>query len=73
MDGLRIDPCVPRAWTGFDATRRFRGKLLEITVRNPKGVSRGVASLTLNGEELSGNLLPAAKLSGRNLIEVVLG
>jgi N,N'-diacetylchitobiose phosphorylase len=73
MDGLRIDPCIPRAWKGFEAARRFRGKLVEIVVRNPKGVSRGVAALTLNGEKLPGNLLPADKLAERNRVEVILG
>jgi N,N'-diacetylchitobiose phosphorylase len=72
-DGLRIDPCIPREWPGFDATRRFRGRLLEIKVANPDGVCRGVASLRLNGESLEGNFVPVAKLAGRNRIEVVLG
>jgi len=28
IDGLRIDPCIPSAWDGFTATRRFRGKTI---------------------------------------------
>ena len=51
-DGLRIDPCIPGAWPGFTASRLFRGKRLEIEVRNPDGVCRGVRSLTLNGRPL---------------------
>jgi len=71
--GLRIDPCIPTGWNGFKATRRFRGKTIEITVKNPVGVSRGVKSLTLNGESLPGKLIPAAKLADTNKVEVVLG
>ena len=71
--GLRIDPCIPRDWPGFKATRRFRGKMIEIEVSNPDGVCHGVTSITLNGEALSDNLLPAAQLGQHNKVEVVLG
>ena len=73
LDGLRIDPCIPRTWPGFTATRRFRGRMIHIEVKNPNGVCRGVASLTLNGEPLPGTLIPADLLGDKNHVEVVLG
>ncbi len=73
VDGLRVDPCIPRHWPGFRAVRRFRGKIVEIEVKNPRGVCRGVASLTLNGQSLSGSLIPAELLQDHNRVEVVLG
>lgn len=73
VDGLRIDPCIPSDWPGFRATRRFRGQLIEIEVKNPEGVCRGVRSLTLNGEEMEDSLIPAVKLAAMNRVEVVLG
>ena len=73
VEGLRLDPCVPHTWPGFKATRRFRGKVVEIEVKNPAGVCRGVASLVLNGEKLPGNLIPAEKLAPHNCVEVTLG
>jgi cellobiose phosphorylase len=73
VEGLRIDPCIPSAWEGFRARRRFRGRTLEIEVVNPAGVCRGVCSLTLNGRALEGNLVPANQLEEYNLVEVVLG
>ena len=33
--GLRIDPCLPAAWAGFEATRRFRGSTYRIAIANP--------------------------------------
>ncbi len=63
--GLRIDPCIPHDWPGFTATRRFRGKLVGIEVTNPDAVCRGVKSLTLNGELLPDNLVPADMLERR--------
>jgi cellobiose phosphorylase len=73
MDGLRIDPCIPHTWAGFKAVRRFRGKTIQIEVKNPQGLCHGVRSLTLNGQALPGNLLPADRLGEKNLVEVVLG
>jgi N,N'-diacetylchitobiose phosphorylase len=72
-DGLRIDPCVPSAWKGFEAERRFRGKLVRISVRNPKGLSKGVARIELNGERIEGNLVPADRLRDDNEVVAVIG
>ncbi|MBA2564437.1 MAG: hypothetical protein H0V09_03305, partial [Gemmatimonadetes bacterium] len=47
---LRIDPCIPRSWPRYDATYRFGGSTYRIRVENPHGVSRGVASATLDGK-----------------------
>jgi cellobiose phosphorylase len=71
--GLRIDPCIPSDWDGFKATRRFRQRDIHIDVRNPDNACRGVRSLTLNGDSLPGNLIPADKLKDRNQVVVVLG
>ncbi|MFP4112955.1 MAG: GH36-type glycosyl hydrolase domain-containing protein [Spirochaetota bacterium] len=72
LDGLRIDPCIPSSWDGFTAQRRFRGTTVDISVKNPEGLNRGVRSLVLNGERIEGNLVPAAALRDHNSLEVVL-
>jgi N,N'-diacetylchitobiose phosphorylase len=73
LDGLRIDPCIPSTWEGFKARRRFRGRAIQIEVKNPNRVCRGVKALTLNGEMQAGNLIPVSKLGNHNLVEIVLG
>lgn len=72
-DGLIVDPVIPAAWEGFRVTRRFRGKTVEITVRNPQQVSHGVARLTLNGKAVPEPLLPEALLHDHNEVELTLG
>jgi N,N'-diacetylchitobiose phosphorylase len=72
-DGLMIDPCVPCSWKGFKAERRFRGKKIRIEVKNPSGAQKGIRELTLNGEKLSGNLIPAGKLKDENVVIAVMG
>jgi cyclic beta-1,2-glucan synthetase len=45
---LLIDPCIPRAWPGFDVTLRHHGATYEVSVRNPGSVSRGVVVAELD-------------------------
>jgi N,N'-diacetylchitobiose phosphorylase len=72
-NGLIIDPCIPKSWPGFTATRKFRGKTLRLEVRNPHGVEKGIARLSLNGQTLTGNLIPADKLAAENSVLAVMG
>jgi cellobiose phosphorylase len=59
-DGLRIDPCLPAAWTGFRATRRFRGVRYDITVEKEPGRHGRVLDLLVDGRAVEGNLIPLA-------------
>jgi cellobiose phosphorylase len=59
-DGLRLDPCLPAAWPGFSARRRFRGATYEIVVRNPQARQKGVRRLLVDGRSVEGNLIPLA-------------
>jgi cellobiose phosphorylase len=56
-EGLVIDPCVPKKWKQFRIRRRFRGKIYDVTVRNPKGVEKGVKKILVDGQPLEGNLI----------------
>jgi len=58
LEGLRIDPCIPRDWKGYRVTRKFRGKTYVIDVANPNGVSRGVKKLVVDGRAIDGTLIP---------------
>ncbi|HVU23410.1 MAG TPA: glycosyl hydrolase family 65 protein [Opitutus sp.] len=73
IDGLRIDPCIPKAWPGFTVERVFRGRKLKIEVKNPHGVSRGVASLRVGRRQLAGNLAPLEHLADGTRIVAILG
>lgn len=58
-DGLLIDPCIPDSWDGYKVTRKFRGATYQIEVKNPNHVQRGVASITVDGQPIEGNVIPA--------------
>ena len=59
-DGLRIDPCLPGEWEGFEAERRFRGAVYRIAVRKARGVRGRVTSLVIDGQPVEGNVVPVA-------------
>jgi cellobiose phosphorylase len=73
LDGLRVDPCIPKSWPGFSMRRRFRGKTVHIEVKNPAGVNRGVVSLTVDGEPVDGCVVPLGKLRDGARILATLG
>ncbi len=74
-EGLCIDPCVPKAWPGFEITYRHRSAGYDIVVENPEGVSRGVVRAELDGAMLPGEpgLVPLADDGATHRVLIVLG
>ena len=72
-EGLRINPCIPRDWKTFNATRQFRDAEYRITVENPNGVCKGVKKMTVDGKAVDGNLVPLAKAGSTVTVHVTLG
>ena len=52
---LCIDPCIPRAWPGFEITYKHGSSRYHVAVTNPHGVSRGIIQASLDGREISVN------------------
>jgi cellobiose phosphorylase len=73
QNGLRIDPCIPSNWKGFSVKREFRNHFIDITVHNPAHVCKGVVRMTLNGQDIPGNLISASKFDQVNQVEIWLG
>jgi cyclic beta-1,2-glucan synthetase len=72
---LLIDPCIPRAWPGYEIDFRYHSARYEIVVENPRGVSRGVASSELDGHALTGEGAAIQLVDDRltHRVRVVLG
>ena len=51
---LRINPCIPRAWPGFEITYKYGSSRYHIAVENPQGVNRGIVRASLDEREISG-------------------
>ena len=72
---LALDPCIPRAWPGYEIDFRHHSATYRIVVENPLGVSRGVASLELDGSVLpvGGAAIPLVDDGATHRVRVVLG
>ena len=73
VEGLRIDPCIPANWPGFEAVRVFRGATYTIRVKNPGHVCRGVRQLVVDGRAIKGNVIPPAASGATVQVEAELG
>ncbi|QUD90829.1 glycosyl transferase [Phenylobacterium montanum] len=74
-DRLRLDPCVPSSWPGFQVTLRRGASCYEIEVSNPSGVQRGVRTATLDETTLEARplLVPFVDDGRVHHVRVVLG
>ena len=73
LDGLRIDPCVPKDWRRFTMRRRYRGASYEITVENPGAVEKGIAKVLVNGAEIAGDVIPVQPAGSVVEVTAVMG
>lgn len=72
-EGLTIDPALPTHWSEARVYRWFRGAGYDIEIQNPSGVSKGIASLEVDGLPLEGNTVPAFADGKTHTVRVVLG
>jgi cyclic beta-1,2-glucan synthetase len=71
---LYLDPCIPRAWRGFELSFRYHSARYEIHVENPRGVTRGVSAVTLDQQTLQdGAAIALVDDGGTHEIRLVLG
>ena len=70
-DGLLIDPCLPSTAQEYSVKRKFRDAEYRIRITNPKGVSKGILSMQVDGCSIDGNLIPYAP--GSHEVTVVMG
>ena len=72
-DGLKVDPCIPAKWDGFEITRKFRGSTYLIKVENPNHVSKGVVKVKIDGNLYNSNVLPLFKDGTTHAVIVEMG
>jgi cellobiose phosphorylase len=66
-DGLQIAPVIPGDWSGFEATRVFRGATYHISVKR-EGMGTDV-SLTVDGTPIDGDTVPLPQ-AGQEKVDV---
>jgi cyclic beta-1,2-glucan synthetase len=72
-DRLRLEPCIPTHWPGFEITYKYRSATYHIRVENPNGVERGVREVTVDGTARTDGVIPLADDGRSHEVRVVLG
>jgi len=72
-NGLVVDPCIPSDWNGFTVTRKFRGSIYKITVKNPSHVCKGVKTLIIDGITVQEKYIPVFSDGKVHEIEAIMG
>ncbi|MDO5521228.1 MAG: N,N'-diacetylchitobiose phosphorylase, partial [bacterium] len=72
FDGIKIEPAIPSEWNEFTVKKVFRGKILNITVKNPNGAEGGCKEFYLNGDKLDSNYIPAKDMKEINEVTLVM-
>ncbi|MBK8806518.1 MAG: glycosyl transferase [Bacteroidales bacterium] len=72
-NGIMVDPCIPKAWDGYEIKRNYRGTIYNITVKNPEHISKGVKKLVVDGKEVAGNIIPKFAAGTTHTVEVIMG
>ncbi|NWG54756.1 MAG: DUF3131 domain-containing protein [Hydrogenophilaceae bacterium] len=70
---LRIDPCIPATWPGFQLSLRIRDARFKVSVDNPDGVSSGVACAVFDGTGIGSGPADIPIEAGDHHIELTLG
>ena len=72
-NGLIVDPCIPADWNSFSVTRVFRNSTYKITVKNPGHVCKGLKSLSVDGIQVKGNVIPVNADGKVHEVEAIMG
>lgn len=71
---LFMDPCVPPSWKEFEIAFRYRSTRYAVLVTNSSGLSRGVASIEMEGRLFrAGAGIPLVDDGGVHRIRIELG
>jgi cellobiose phosphorylase len=72
-DTLRVEPCVPRGWPGYELVYRHESATYRIRVDNSAGTGRGVRSVTVDGEPAPGGAVTLRDDGRTHDVRVALG
>ena len=72
-DGLLIDPCIKHDWDGFKVERRWRGMNLQIEVKNPQHICKGIEYIEVDGKRLDAAVIPVDMIKDGTKIVAHMG
>ncbi|MBU3075482.1 GH36-type glycosyl hydrolase domain-containing protein [Clostridium estertheticum] len=72
-DGLRVNPCIPKEWSGFEIERTYRGDIYNIKINNSQHICKGIKLITVDGKAIQGDILPVFGDGCAHKIEIEMG
>lgn len=70
---LRIEPCIPPGWPGFELSYRHQSATYQILVDNSAGTGHGVQSIELDGQRVPNHAVPLSDDGQTHNVRVQLG
>jgi cellobiose phosphorylase len=70
---LRVEPCVPSGWSGYEVTYRYRSATYRIRLENADGTGHGVRSVTADSQTVEGGAVPLRDDGREQDVRVTLG
>ncbi len=70
---FEVDPCIPASWPAFGITWRFGRTRYEISVANPLGRCKGIATAELDGVAVDGRAVPLVDDGAVHQVRLVMG
>jgi cellobiose phosphorylase len=70
---LRIEPCIPPGWPGFELSYRHQSATYQILVDNSAGTGHGVRSIELDGQRVPNHAVPLSDDRKTHKVRVQLG
>jgi cyclic beta-1,2-glucan synthetase len=73
-DRIHFNPCIPREWRSYSLSYQHEGSYYEITIKNPRGVSKGIVLLELDGvAQAESDGIPLLNDGKKHQVLVVMG
>jgi cellobiose phosphorylase len=74
IDGLVVDPKIPKEWDTYTVQKIFRDVEYNIEVNNPNHVSEGIKWIKVNGKKIKGNKITTETLRNNSVkVEILIG
>jgi len=73
LNGLSINPCLPKGFGDFELTRQYREGTYKISVKNPENVEKGIKSMIVDGKAVDGCVIPYEAGKTEYNVEVIMG
>jgi cyclic beta-1,2-glucan synthetase len=70
---MRINPVIPAAWEGFGLNYQHGETIYAIQVENPHGCERGVVWVEMDGQRVTGGVIPLERGLVKHQIRVRMG